>query len=123
MIDEIFQEYKKQENDNIILMTKHFGIDVKCLLYPNINNDLVVILDRVNLLNDEIDSFKRSCIKSLQKRALAILCDERCRKQAHDHDGNPQHARRHRLRQPPDHDARRPHHPGYQGRRKEEPDR
>ena len=59
MIDEIFQEYKKQENDNIILMTKHFGIDVKCLLYPNINNDLIVILDNVNLLNDEVDSFKR----------------------------------------------------------------
>ena len=55
MIDEIFQEYKK---DNIILMTKHFGIDVKCLLYPNINNDLIVILDSVNLLNDEEDSFK-----------------------------------------------------------------
>ena len=59
MIDEIFQEYKKQESDNIILMTKHFGIDVKCLLYPNINNDLIVILDNVNLLNDEVDSFKR----------------------------------------------------------------
>ena len=58
MIDEIFQEYKKQEKDNIILMTKHFGIDVKCLLYPNINNDLIVILDSVNLLNDEEDSFK-----------------------------------------------------------------
>ncbi|WP_405325151.1 hypothetical protein [Methanobrevibacter sp.] len=58
MIDEIFQEYKKQENDNIILMTKHFGIDVKCLLYPNINNDLIVILDSVNLLNEEMDSFK-----------------------------------------------------------------
>ena len=58
MIDEIFQEYKKQESDNIILMTKHFGIDVKCLLYPNINNDLIVILDSVNLLNEEIDSFK-----------------------------------------------------------------
>ena len=58
MIDEIFQEYKKQENDNIILMTKHFGIDVKCLLYPNINNDLIVILDSVNLLNEEVDSFK-----------------------------------------------------------------
>ena len=58
MIDEIFQEYKKQEKDNIILMTKHFGIDVKCLLYPNINNDLIVILDSVNLLNDEVDSFK-----------------------------------------------------------------
>ena len=53
MIDEIFQEYKKQEKDNIILMTKHFGIDVKCLLYPNINNDLIVILDSVNLLDDE----------------------------------------------------------------------
>ena len=58
MIDEIFQEYKKQENDNILLMTKHFGIDVKCLLYPNINNDLIVILDSVNLLNEEMDSFK-----------------------------------------------------------------
>lgn len=59
MIDEIFQEYKKQENDNIILMTKHFGIDVKCLLYPNINNDLIVILDSANILNDEVDSFER----------------------------------------------------------------
>jgi hypothetical protein len=39
-------------------MTKHFGIDVKCLLYPNINNDLIMILDSVNLLNEEIDSFK-----------------------------------------------------------------
>ncbi|WP_298535062.1 hypothetical protein [uncultured Methanobrevibacter sp.] len=58
MIDEIFQEYKKQEKDNILLMTKHYGIDVKCLLYPNINNDLIVILDSVNLLNDEVDSFK-----------------------------------------------------------------
>ena len=58
MIDEIFQEYKKQENENIILMTKHVGIDVKCLLYPNINNDLIVILDSVNLLNEEVDSFK-----------------------------------------------------------------
>ena len=58
MIDEIFQEYKKQENDNILLMTKHFGIDVKCLLYPNINNDLIVILDSVNLLNEEVDSFE-----------------------------------------------------------------
>ena len=58
MIDEIFQEYKKQENENIILMTKHFGIDIKCLLYPNMNNDLIVILDSVNLLNDELDSFK-----------------------------------------------------------------
>ena len=58
MIDEIFQEYKKQEHENIILMTKHFGIDVKCLLYPNINNDLIVILDSANLLNKDIDSFK-----------------------------------------------------------------
>ena len=31
---------------------------MKCLLYPNINNDLIVILDSVNLLNDEEDSFK-----------------------------------------------------------------
>ena len=58
MIDEIFQEYKKQENENIIRMTKHAGINVKCLLYPNMNNDIIVILDSVNLLNKEIDSFK-----------------------------------------------------------------
>ena len=58
MIDEIFEEYKKQEQENILLMTKHFGIDLKCLLYPNINNDLIVILDSVNLLNEEMDSFK-----------------------------------------------------------------
>ena len=58
MIDEIFQEYKKQETENIFLMTNHFGIDVKCLLYPNMNNDIITILDRVNLLNEEIDSFK-----------------------------------------------------------------
>ena len=57
MIDEIFQEYKKQETENIFLMTKHFGIDVKCLLYPNMNNDIIAILDSVNLLNDEIDSY------------------------------------------------------------------
>ncbi|MBQ2962335.1 hypothetical protein [Methanobrevibacter sp.] len=59
MIDEIFEEYKKQEKENILLMTKHYGIDVKCLLYPNINNDLIVILDSVNLLNEEMDSFKQ----------------------------------------------------------------
>ena len=58
MIDEIFQEYKKQETENIILIAKHCGIDVKCLLYPNINNDLIVILDSVNFLNEEVDSFK-----------------------------------------------------------------
>ena len=58
MIDEIFQEYKKQEAENIILIAKHCGIDVKCLLYPNINNDIIVILDYVNLLNEEVDSFK-----------------------------------------------------------------
>lgn len=58
MIDEIFQEYKKQETENIILIAKHCGIDVKCLLYPNINNDLIVILDSVNLLNENVDSFK-----------------------------------------------------------------
>ena len=58
MIDEIFQEYKKQETENIILIAKHCGIDVKCLLYPNINNDLIVILDSVNLLNKDVDSFK-----------------------------------------------------------------
>ena len=58
MIDEIFQEYKKQETENIFLMTNHFGIDVKCLLYPNMNNDIITILDSVNLLNEEIDSFK-----------------------------------------------------------------
>ena len=39
-------------------MTKHFDIGVKRFLYPNINNDLIVILDSVNLLNEEIDSFK-----------------------------------------------------------------
>ena len=58
MIDKIFQEYKKQESENIILIAKHCGIDVKCLLYPNINNDLIVILDSVNLLNENVDSFK-----------------------------------------------------------------
>lgn len=58
MIDEIFEEYKKQETENIILIAKQCGIDVKCLLYPNINNDLIVILDSVNLLNEEINSFK-----------------------------------------------------------------
>ena len=58
MIDEIFQEYKKQENENMILMAKHVGINVKCFLYPNMNNDLIVILDSVNLLNEEVDSFK-----------------------------------------------------------------
>ena len=58
MIDEIFQEYKKQENETLILMTEHLDINVKRFLYRNINNDLIFILDSVNLLHEEIDSFK-----------------------------------------------------------------
>ena len=58
MIDEIFQEYKKQENETLILMTEHLDINVKRFLYRNINNDLIFILDSVNLLNEEMDSFK-----------------------------------------------------------------
>ena len=54
MIDEIFQEYKKQENETLILMTEHLDINVKRFLYRNINNDLIFILDSVNLLNEEI---------------------------------------------------------------------
>lgn len=58
MIDEIFEEYKNQEKENIILMAEHFGIGVKTLLSPNANHDLIVILDSVKLLNEEVDSFK-----------------------------------------------------------------
>ena len=58
MIDEIFLVFIKQENETLILMTEHLDINVKRFLYRNINNDLIVILDSVNLLNEEIDSFK-----------------------------------------------------------------
>lgn len=58
MIDEIFEEYKNQEKENIILMAKHFDIGVKELLSPNANHDIIVILDSVNLLNEDDDSFR-----------------------------------------------------------------
>lgn len=58
MIDEIFEKYEKQQKENFQLMIKHFGIEGKLLSKPNANHDLIVILDSVNFLNEEIDSFK-----------------------------------------------------------------
>ncbi|SFL18835.1 hypothetical protein SAMN02910297_00136 [Methanobrevibacter olleyae] len=58
MIDEIFKNYQKQERENFKLLAKDFGIDGEFLSTPNANHDLIVILDSVNLLNEELDSFK-----------------------------------------------------------------
>lgn len=59
MIDEIFDEYEKQQNENFLLIGKHFGIEGEFLSKPNANHDLIIFLDSANLLNEEIDSFKR----------------------------------------------------------------
>ena len=58
MIDKIFEEYKNQERKTLINMAKQFGINVKEILSPNVNHDLIVILNSVNLLDGEIDSSK-----------------------------------------------------------------
>lgn len=58
MIDEIFDEYEKQQKENFILIGKHFGIEGEFLSKPNANHDLIIILDSANLLNEEIDSFE-----------------------------------------------------------------
>ena len=58
MIDKIFEEYKNQERRTLINMAKQFGINVKEILSPNVNHDLIVILNSVNLLDREIDSSK-----------------------------------------------------------------
>ena len=58
MIDKIFEEYKNQERRTLINMAKQFGINVKEILSPNVNHDLIVILNSVNLLDGEIDSSK-----------------------------------------------------------------
>ena len=54
MIDKIFEEYKNQERKTLINMAKQFGINVKEILSPNVNHDLIVILNSVNLLDGEI---------------------------------------------------------------------
>ena len=56
MIDEIFEEYKKQENANFELMIRQFGIEPKELLAPNVNHDVTEILKSVNLFDDDVDS-------------------------------------------------------------------
>lgn len=58
MIDEIFKNYEEQLNENFKLMGKHFGLESEFISTPNANHDLIVILDSINLLNDEVDSFK-----------------------------------------------------------------
>ena len=58
MIDEIFDEYEKQQKENFLMIGKHFGIEGEFLSRPNANHDLIIILDSVNLLNKEIDSFE-----------------------------------------------------------------
>ena len=58
MIDEIFNNFEKQQNENFKLMGKHFGLESEFISKPNANHDLIVILDSVNLLNEEVDSFK-----------------------------------------------------------------
>ena len=57
MIDEIFKNFEKQQNENFKLMGKHFGLESEFISKPNANHDLIVILDSVNLLNEEVDSF------------------------------------------------------------------
>lgn len=58
MIDEIFESYENQQNENFKLMANHFGIDGEIFSKPNANHDLMVILDSVNFLNEKVDSFK-----------------------------------------------------------------
>ena len=58
MIDEIFNNFEKQQNENFKLMGKHFRLESEFISKPNANHDLIVILDSVNLLNEDADSFK-----------------------------------------------------------------
>ena len=58
MIDEIFESYEKQQRETFLSITKEYGVEGELLSKPNANHDLMVILDSVNLLNDEVDSFK-----------------------------------------------------------------
>ncbi len=58
MIDEIFDEYEKQQKENFLMIGKHFGIEGEFLSRPNANHDLIIILKNTNLLNEEIDSFE-----------------------------------------------------------------
>ena len=83
MIDEIFDEYEKQQKENFLMIGKHFGIEGEFLSRPNANHDLIIILKSTNLLNEEIDSrliaadFGFSL--NLRRNSLNLFCMSRGR--------------------------------------------